>query len=1301
MREEKPFEFFPEFAKLWSIYYFCSVFCHIMENVFINIYRYFAKNSGIRNILLLSITVLCAVLASGISFEEDISKTFNTDGETEELAVLLEKTKSTEQLVMRIYSENGNTDRETLISVADSLAETVREKCGDLLGEVKTHLSESDIVRAYSVMVQNFPLFICPEKYDEGILIPSGRLDSVLSGYIRTMSTPGSILAREGLLYDPAGFTFDHLQRMKEMQTASKFVAVDGHFFSRDEKNIIIIMTPKNRYGETKNNAVLVGLLDGTVDDFNRSGSGCKAQYYGAPLVAVGNSAQVQKDVYVTLTAVMVFILLLLISVFGKKRLPLLIVVTVLFAALFSLAAVSLFKSSISLIAIGSGAVILGIAVNYPIHFFTHYIHTGDMEKTIRSMVFPMTVGSLTTVGGFLCLTFTGSPLLKDFGLFGAFCLVGAALFSLIFLPHIFGNIPDSTKTGKTRRFFEKISACQPDRQPVLIIIIAALTLALLYFSFDVEYENDLSRLNYMSENTREAERQFSSILSADNTLLLVSKGKTVEEALGNSYRAYLLSDSLSLAGYGCTYTGVAKAVPPKYVQQEKADRWNSYWTDAPRTDEKESIRRVFTEKGLNIEMFDGFFTVLEGRADIIPDEDYACLTDIFGRDYLYSDSLISTVISHITSAPGEIDRIAEIINRSGHTRVFNKQMITENLVDSVASDFNTITFYTSLLVFLAILFSYGRIELTLITFIPMLVSWIWILGIMGLFGIKFNIVNIILSTFIFGLGDDFCIFTTDGCLKSYRQKESHTSTVRMSIIISGLTGLTGFGSLLFAKHPAIYSLASISSLGILSVLFISQTLQPFLFRILVTNPVSKGRPPVSFLTIINSLFFFSYFVTGCLLLSIAGLTIQIIPLNKKKKRAAMLYLIHLMAKSIIFLSFTVRKITLNPRGERLEKPAIIISNHQSMADILQLLALSPKIVFVVKDWVWNSPVMGLFVRFAGFHSLSGGMSSPETYRSTLNDGYSIVIFPEGSRTDNSEIGRFHKGAFFLAERLNADILPIMLQNNYETLPKGCLTVYPNQMTLKFFDRISPDSKLFGEGYRERTKTVSAFYRSEYPKLGEEVAGSRYCIRKLKDAFMYKGTVLEWYLRIKLKIEDAYSTFNRIVPLKGKIVDAGCGYGFLSYVLSMKSATREITAIDYDEKKIACAANCHIKTGRVNFECADIAGYEYDSADCFIFSDVLHYLQQEDIANIAHKISEKLNPGGSIIIRDADIDKLDFNRIMEFLSTKVFGFNRMNNSLNFFSSKDVCDIFGKYGFSHTVISDKKRAINTYWILRRP
>ena len=68
--------------------------------------------------------------------------------------------------------------------------------------------------------------------------------------------------------------------------------------------------------------------------------------------------------------------------------------------------------------------------------------------------------------------------------------------------------------------------------------------------------------------------------------------------------------------------------------------------------------------------------------------------------------------------------------------------------------------------------------------------------------------------------------------------------------------------------------------------------------------------------------------------------------------------------------------------------------------------------------------------------------------------------------------------------------------------------------------------------------------------------------------YIYKGPVVEWYIRIKVKMERNYRLFNRLIPAQGQITDIGCGFGPLCYMLSLLSEDREILGIDYDEDTI-------------------------------------------------------------------------------------------------------------------------------------
>src|SRR5690606_14941553 len=187
--------------------------------------------------------------------------------------------------------------------------------------------------------------------------------------------------------------------------------------------------------------------------------------------------------------------------------------------------------------------------------------------------------------------------------------------------------------------------------------------------------------------------------------------------------------------------------------------------------------------------------------------------------------------------------------------------------VSVVKDNFNFILLVTSLLVFFTLLLNYGRIELALITFLPMVISWVWILGICGLFDIRFNFINVLITTFIFGLGDDFCIFVSDGLLGKFKEGRNKLSSYRSAIILSTATTIIGTGALIFAKHPALYSIALLSMIGMVCIAFVSFTVQPVLFHFLALKRKEKGVAPLTLAGLFLTAFAFAYFLFGCVLL--------------------------------------------------------------------------------------------------------------------------------------------------------------------------------------------------------------------------------------------------------------------------------------------------------------------------------------------------------------------------------------------------------------------------------------------------
>jgi len=379
----------------------------------------------------------------------------------------------------------------------------------------------------------------------------------------------------------------------------------------------------------------------------------------------------------------------------------------------------------------------------------------------------------------------------------------------------------------------------------------------------------------------------------------------------------------------------------------------------------------------------------------------------------------------------------------------------------------------TAGLVFAVLLLTYGRLELTIIAFIPMVVTFIWILGIMAILGMQFNIINVIISAFIFGMGDDYSLFIMDGLLQEYKTGKKNLSSFKSSIFLSAITTVAGLGVLIFAGHPALRSIAVISIVGMGCVVILSQIIIPYLYHQLIGRRVARGQFPWTTSGFLKTLVSYTYFAAGAMVLTLIGFIL--VPLRLK-------YLFHVIKsafiRSLIYIMVNVQKRIINPDNEDFSKPALVICNHQSFLDSLLIQMLYPRLILLTNRWVWRSPVMGGIVRLADYYPIiHGAEGGVDRLREKVKQGYSIVVFPEGSRSPDGQIRRFHKGAFYLAQELGLDILPIMIHGSGYTITKGDFLLKDGHITLKFLPRIPPDAT----PYAERAKTIGRYFGKNSP----------------------------------------------------------------------------------------------------------------------------------------------------------------------------------------------------------------------------
>ena len=134
----------------------------------------------------------------------------------------------------------------------------------------------------------------------------------------------------------------------------------------------------------------------------------------------------------------------------------------------------------------------------------------------------------------------------------------------------------------------------------------------------------------------------------------------------------------------------------------------------------------------------------------------------------------------------------------------------------------------------------------------------------------------------------------------------------------------------------------------------------------------------------------------------------------------------------------------------------VIAPNHQSYWDAFLIYGyIGIKFKWMMKKELGRIPFVGWACYMAGciFIDRSSRNSAKESIRkaeSKLKDGMSVVIFPEGTRSYDGQMGKFKRGAFLISEELGLPILPVTIDGNYDVMSRKAwnVTWHPVHMTI-------------------------------------------------------------------------------------------------------------------------------------------------------------------------------------------------------------------------------------------------------------
>ena len=1146
-----------------------------MTDFFLKIYDFLAGRKWLAALLSVLLAAICLFLASRLHYEEDISRFLPGDEESSKYSEAYNALGKKNNIILIFSAKDGSEAGEDEISEAIHDFEGVFDAV-DSTGMVPQRQITVDSGMAFEMMesvTSSYPLYMTEADYRriDSLLNVQGYVSEQLAADRQSLLFPTGGAMVANVRTDPLHLFTPVLQRLRNSAANSNYDIVDDCIFTKDGHGLAFLTSP---YGTSESgmNSKVARLVDEAISRTEAEHPDVSVSAVGAPLIAVTNATQIKKDSILAISLAMLLIGLLLVFTYKRFSDILWIVLSVTFGWLFAVGGIALIRDSMSIIVIGVASVIIGIAVNYPLHFMDGLKSGVSPRQNLKEMVEPLLIGNITTIAAFLCLVWLDAVAMQDLGLFGSLMLAGTIIFVLVFLP-VF------TKARKKEGGTLELGRILPDKAPSsgwLLVAVMAVTVVMYFLSGRTGFDSDMRNINFMTESQRRDLEMLQGGLeqSGCHQIYAIAEGDDPETALERNDN--LLARLDSLKGQVAFVKGAGNFIPSEKTQSERLARWNDFWGGGRAERLVKELSDESRRQGFAESAFSPFTDILTNEYSVAS-ADESSLIDSFEGTYILNDNgkylIVNQVCFEDASRSGDIKESL----RSDGTLVFDTGDISNRLVSVLSDSFDYIGAICSLVVFVFLSLSFRRFELGLLSFFPLVVSWFWILGLMGLLDIRFNIVNIILATFIFGQGDDYTIFITDGLVYEYAYGKKRLATYKNSVFHSAVIMFIGIGALVLARHPAMRSLGEVTVIGMFIVVVMAYYLPPVIFRWLTEKKGVKRDIPLTLKRLAYSLYAFVGYVLLMFLFAYPYTFFHF--LFKGGSEESKLKYHQFIQRMSGFLLRHVPGVRFTQAGDAdFSKPSVIIANHQSHLDLICLIALNPKLIFFTNEWVWKNPIYGYVIRKADYIPVKDGVEAHlDKIRTLVAQGYSLVIFPEGTRTVDGSIGRFHKGAFYLAAGLGLDITPVFIHGAYDVLPKTDFMLREGSVHVEVGTRIP-----CGGDYRSMTKECHRLFVNRYSELLRILETPEYLSVHVRYKYIYKGADVESRCRKALaRVKEV--AFLRVAPSGDHFEIHDCGQGEYALIFALMHPEIQVDAYDKDEDNVMLASNISSLPANLHF----------------------------------------------------------------------------------------------------------------------
>ena len=661
--------------------------------------------------------------------------------------------------------------------------------------------------------------FLAPDAEAARARVRDAALDASIAELRRDLRTPMSTLLVKVAPADPLRL----LPRLFERLMADRGVGlrlVDGRFVTEAEDGAVLFLTTSTPMTDATAMRPLLAGIDAAFAVTNEQFDGGLALHQsGTHLFAQATEAGIRADIQRVSIGSALGLTALFLIMFRSLRLVLLVLPILAMGFSAGAAACLLWFGSVHGLTLAFGAALIGVSVDYGVHFHCHHLHAGggdDARASLRRVWPGLGLGALTTITGFLALIASSFPGLRQLAVFAVFGISAAALSTWLFLPALASRAARPTATAQRLVAALRRLWFAPGRSRfVQALPIAAVLVTIAVGLPQLRWNDGLADLNRIDPAVQAKDEAVRArVVRFEQRRLVVATGADEERALQANERIAARLDDLVERGALTGFRSVAAMLPSARTQRE---------VDAVIREDDTLWPRL--ERALRAHQFvpDAFAAWRAFVAEPAPEPlRYQDLADgplaqmVAPFRFTWSGGVGFVTFLHelrdeqaVRDALQGVDggRLIDIAGELGAAYGAYRERLLQLWLFGLGA------------VLLVVAARHRAPRPTLIAYVPAVLGAAGTASVLTLLGLELNMLSLVALLMVVSMGVDYGVF-----LAEHREDPEQRDATLLAVTLAAASTMLGFGLLSLSAQPPLFHIGMTSAIGVLLCLVLAPT---------------------------------------------------------------------------------------------------------------------------------------------------------------------------------------------------------------------------------------------------------------------------------------------------------------------------------------------------------------------------------------------------------------------------------------------------------------------------------------------